>query len=274
MHPFASRSALALALTLSLPMFVSAQVVEGESGSTVEVQDAAQVDVVPEPTGAPAPAYAPAVDAAPAPQPEPASASYTPNSLWGRAVYGARLALALPAGGLYGDAPTSDWIGAGLQVQLDVNFKLDHTWLGGFYFGLVFPSTSGALVDDCDSYGHSCSVFGIEFGAQGEYHVQPAEAFDPWFGGSVAIEGLIISETGPSTDVSLSLTGPNFGVSGGANFRIGGFSFGPFITYKLGWYGSVRVDYGGYGSRGEVNDTALHHWLLLGVRGTFAPWQP
>ena len=123
----------------------------------------------------------------------------------------------------------------------------------------------------------------MRLGAELLYHLAPEGPYDPWLGIGFGYEWLTshadFSSGGAAQTFDGSLSGFEY-----LNLQLGvdymatpGFGIGPFTTLTIGSYGNYdntqTIAISGISQAGDrsgsVNDTAVHAWLIIGLRGTF-----
>jgi hypothetical protein len=186
-----------------------------------------------------------------------------------------RTGVALPFGDADKSVSMSDISTAQVPLLIDLGGKLGRNVFLGAYVGFGFGGASRGLVDDmCEVGNVTCVTVSVRLGAQVQYHFRPAESVNPWLGYGIGFEsfGVGASRSG-SPDRTAVLVGPEFAhLMGGVDFRLGKvFGIGPFVDYSIGQYGSATVKVGDISTDYDLADKAIHHWLTLGVRGTFLP---
>ena len=117
--------------------------------------------------------------------------------------------------------------------------------------------------------GATCTLNNLRFGIQGQYHFRPDRGLDPWLGLSFGYElmwgsaertgdGSFVAEYGGWEYANLH--------AGAAMPLASGFRAGPFGSVSVAEYSTRTQD----GATVEIDSTALHHWLLVGLEGAFA----
>jgi hypothetical protein len=171
---------------------------------------------------------------------------------------GARLGYGIPMGDAAKDSKLSDGVKSMIPIWIDAGYRIDENLFAGVYFqyGLV------QLKEDCPE-GIDCSANNMRFGIQGQYHIMPAESFDPWLGLGIGYE-MASAKFG---DLETSTSGFEFlNVQAGGDFAVAeGVGIGPFLSFSLGQYSKAKVG----DTSGDIEEKAMHQWLVLGVRGTF-----
>lgn len=59
----------------------------------------------------------------------------------------------------------------------------------------------------------------------------------------------------------------------GLDFRVHrGFGIGPVVDFSLGQYSHFHSEFPGQPTTdGDIKSTAMHEWLMIGLRGVFFP---
>jgi hypothetical protein len=203
---------------------------------------------------------------------------------------GARLGYGVPMGKAEdeADGDLSDGISGMIPLQLDVGYRvIPELSLGGYVmygFGFTGDDISDACenADDVVGVTASCSTHDVRLGIQAQFHFLPRKKRDPWRGGGAGYEwltfGVDISGGGSEVEVSATAKGFEFvNLQGGLDFKAArGLALGPFLSFSIGQYGETSSSCSGNActgfdspSSGDIENKALHQWLLLGIRGTF-----
>jgi hypothetical protein len=202
---------------------------------------------------------------------------------------GARVGYGIPLGKV--DDDDNDDLADGIQgmipLQLDLGYRVTPALsLGGYFmYGVGFLgddiSDSCDALEDLPGVSASCSVSDLRLGLQVHYHFAPRTKLDPWLGVGVGYEwltfGMDLDAAGAETEASSTGKGFEFiNIQGGLDFELAsGLALGPFLSFSLGQYSSYSTSCSGSGCEAvdsgsnDIDDKALHQWLLLGVRGTF-----
>ena len=109
------------------------------------------------------------------------------------------------------------------------------------------------------------------YGVEAQYHLMPDQAFDPWVGLGVGLENANVSASANGQSSSFGTSGFDFvTVMGGADYKVmPSLGVGPFVNFSLGQYNNASSSEGGQSSSSSIQNTALHEWLTLGVRGYY-----
>ncbi|MEI9936524.1 MAG: hypothetical protein WDO69_04795 [Pseudomonadota bacterium] len=208
------------------------------------------------------PVTEPAPEAASAPVAEASTGASTGGGFADKKIrLGLRLGYGLPLGSVADGSKMSDGLSGQIPIWIDAGYMVTPNVLVGLYGQYGF-----ALTKNCPT-GDDCSAHDIRFGIQAQYHLMPAESVDPWLGLGFGYEILGVSQTTQGFTVSGDVKGFEFvNLQGGADFKVAdAVAVGPFVSFSLGQYSTA--------SQGDVSadiqNTALHEWLTLGVKGTF-----
>jgi len=191
---------------------------------------------------------------------------------------GARLGYALPMGSiakdsnLQGFTDSSKYASGLVPIWLDAGYRITPNWYVGAYFQFAFMSTSG---DFCKRLAgnNQCSSSGtnIRFGATARYSFKPQAKINPWVGVSTGYETQSMSITIGNQSGDASMKGFEFvGLHLGADVRVArDVTVGPMINASFGQYSSYSWSLPTFSGSGDYNNTALHQWVFLGIRGTY-----
>ncbi|HKU40487.1 MAG TPA: outer membrane beta-barrel protein [Polyangiales bacterium] len=192
-----------------------------------------------------------------------------------------RVGVGLPIGGAGNDQDLGDIVSTVIPLQLDAGVRLFSSLFLGAYFQYGF-----AMLDDSSNIGCSesglvdldCSGNNLRLGIQAHYHFMPSNQFDPWIGLGFGYEWLTVSAEGGGVEVSWTLSGFEFAsLQAGLDIAVSEqFRLGPFLQFSFAQYSSMSVDCSGgglctnaLGASGDIQETELHDWLIIGVRGAF-----
>lgn len=168
---------------------------------------------------------------------------------------GLRLGYALPQGELVKNYKVTGLVTGQVPIWVDAGYMVTPHVLLGLYGQYGIMQTK-----NCPDH---CTGHDLRFGAQGQYHVLPSAAVDPWFGLGAGYEIFTLSNDGGDD----TLRGFEFlNLQGGTDFKVArAMSIGPFLSASLG-----EFSHDAYLSRDDViQDKALHAWLTLGIKGAF-----
>lgn len=147
------------------------------------------------------------------------------------------------------------WVDGGYRISSWV-------FVGGyFHYGFV--------QGDCES----CSTINLRGGVQAQVHFRPGSGFDPWAGVGFGYEQLRSTDDMGPESKAVKWTYSGFEwlnlQAGGDVMAVEGLAWGPFLSFSTGTFRHLE-------SRGplidvddEVGESALHHWIVLGLRGNW-----
>jgi hypothetical protein len=193
---------------------------------------------------------------------------------------GLRVGYGVPLGNVDKNIKLSDEIGGEIPLIIDVGYRVIPNLFVGLYGQYAFGWVSGNTSKACDmSSQFSCSAHDIRLGVEGHFHFMPREKLDPWVGLGIGYEWLGISVSGGGADVSSTITGFEFfNLQAGLDIALAEhFYLGPFVTLSFAQFsgGTVvcksTICGSGFEANGDIRGKALHEWLLIGVRGAYAP---
>lgn len=193
---------------------------------------------------------------------------------------GLRVGYGIPLGSLSENNDLSDGIGGQIPLILDVGYRVIPNLFIGLYGQYGFAWVGGDIADLCDATNADCSAHDIRLGIQAHYHFQPRQGLDPWIGLGFGYEWFGVSAEGGNTEFSTGAHGFEFiNLQAGLDLRASqNFYVGPFLTLSIGQFSKATVDCesglcgtGQFGASGDIENTAVHEWLMLGLRGAYAP---
>jgi hypothetical protein len=188
---------------------------------------------------------------------------------------GFRTGYALPMGDEVGGNPSvslGDVISGVLPFWFDVGYRFNqHMMVGGFLqYGVGFVNTGKQQF--CTMGGLSCSANDVMVGAQFHYHIIPDGPWDPWVGAGIGYEIQNFSQSGGGQpSATLALNGFQFlNLQGGVDYKlVPNFGVGPFLMLSFGEYSNCGISPNPGGGSCTVQNSAIHEWLTIGVRGVY-----
>ncbi len=253
------------ALTLALAFTATNAFAQDEEGEPAETEEEATEDVEGEPA-----AEEEATETTAEAEAE-ADAELTPGAFDSKFYIGLRLGYGIALGkigtfeapGQSVELSLNDRVSGQFPIWVDLGYRVTPNLLLGLYgvYGIAFMSD-----DRCDE-ADECSAKDIRFGVQAQYHLSPAESFNPWFGLGIGYEILDFHYKDGDTVADESLKGFEFlNLQVGGDFKLSdSIGVGPFVSFSLGQYSSF-----GFGDESRSLDKkGLHEWLTIGARGSF-----
>lgn len=265
-----TKLAITSGLVLATVLVASPSEARGRRRTAREATPAA----APEPVAAPAPAPPPPPRDAPAESDEDDDDGPPADGF----SFGARIGYAISMGSIAKDADLNgatdlSKTAAGMvPLWVDAGYRINPNWYVGGYFQLGIVSTSGDL---CRRMGgnNSCSSSGtdLRFGVMAKYTFKPDGKVSPWVGLSTGYEILNLAVTVGANSADMSTKGWEFaGAHVGADFHPArAFTIGPMFSASFGQYASQSWSRPNGSGSSDFNNTALHQWVMFGVRGQF-----
>lgn len=190
-----------------------------------------------------------------------------------------RLGYGLPFGELRQNSDLNDVIGGQIPLWLDVGYRLNPALFLGAYVQYGFGFVGDAIDEACDESDEvDCSATDIRLGLQLHYHLAPQSTANPWVGIGVGYEWMSLGLEAEGQEAVFTSSGFEFfNLQMGLDFRVARHLFtGPFVSLSFGQYDEISVDCdGGLCSAlgasvdSDIEDTAIHGWVVLGLRGTY-----
>ena len=193
---------------------------------------------------------------------------------------GARLGYGIPMGEAVKNSDLSEGVSGQIPIWLDVGYRPFDALMIGLYFQYGIGFVDGGPAEVCDIDGVDCSASDIRLGIQAHYHISPLEQLDPWLGLGIGYEWLGFSSEGGGFEISSTTSGFEFlNLQAGLDIGVAEHvKVGPFLSFSLGQYDSVSFECDGlqpvcamFGRDGDIEETAMHEWLVLGVCGAYVP---
>jgi hypothetical protein len=170
------------------------------------------------------------------------------------------------------DAFTPQW-----PIIADIGFKvIPQLFLGG-YVGIAVGGAGDTFKKACDAASVDCIAVGGRIGLQAQFHFIPDGKWNPWVGYGIGYELAGVSGSKANNKVSAAVAGVEFAhLMAGADFRVNKtVGIGPFADFAIGQYtiATLETTLAGVSQKrdGDIQNTALHEWLTLGVKITFFP---
>ena len=191
---------------------------------------------------------------------------------------GVRTGIGIPLGKVNDESDLNDVAALQIPLQLDVGVRLfSNLFLGAYVqYGIAFVSDDVAACDDSDLVDIDCSSSDVRLGIQAHYHFMPRKSLDPWVGLGFGYEWANLSFEAGNADVSVTVAGFEFfSLQFGLDIAVSKhFRVGPFLSFSLAQFDDATVDCSGVnvchgGVYADVENKALHEWLMLGVRLAF-----
>jgi len=187
----------------------------------------------------------------------------------------ARTGISIPFGKYAGgdNNAMSDVFSPQVPITIDIGGKPIPELFIGAYIGLGFGGAAGRFADACDRANATCVSAGFRIGVEAAYHLAPDSKMDPWLGYGIGFAGEGASGSANGRTTSLTLAGPEYGhFMGGLDFRLDKtIGIGPMIDFGIGKYTRAKTETLGLSQEGDLDKTALHEWLTLGVRVVILP---
>jgi len=196
------------------------------------------------------------------------------------------MGLALPLGlasGARGDA-LNERYASQFALETEIGAKASEAlFVGGYLgFGLGAEGRDERIESFCDDDGSNaendieCSVVSLRIGVVGRWSFSPAESLNPWLAYGIGYESQSqsINDRVVGRRETTMASGIEFArLSGGFDWRPGKtFGFGPMLEASLGSYTKTSTEVNGETTfDGDVEDSAVHTWVTLGLRGVFFP---
>jgi len=186
---------------------------------------------------------------------------------------GGRLGYGITGGDAEKGTKMSDGVKGVIPIQLDVGYNLTKELNVGAFFSYGIGRLGGEIKDLCDNTpGVDCSAKNMRLGIQGTFAFEDLNPqFVPWLGFGVGYEWVSLKLEGGGESVTTSYKGFEL-----ANLQLGAdykaspqLRFGPFVSYSFGKFSKYKVEGGGLDTDGDVEETANHTYLTIGVRGQF-----
>ena len=187
-----------------------------------------------------------------------ASGGYSPSDVGFS--FGLRVGYGIPFGNAAG-TPLNNVVFGMIPIGVDAGWFFNPHLYAGVYLYYGFGLAAGLGIDTCGEDESGCSAKTVRVGALVHWHFNPSGLLDPWIGGGLGYEALLLSSSNPETiDANQSS-----GIYGIAATLEGGLDLKPLKYMGLGPY--VELAAGPYvaDSQGDAL-FQMHGWLTFGVR--------
>jgi hypothetical protein len=196
------------------------------------------------------------------------------------------MGLALPVGlasGARGDA-LNERYASQFVFETELGAKAtDALFVGGYFgFGLGAEGRDERIESFCDdnnSDGENdieCSVVSLRLGVTARWSFSPGESINPWLAYGIGFESQSqsINDRVARRRETTIASGLEFArLSGGLDWRPGKtFGMGPLLEASFGSFTKTSTEVNGEATfEGDVEDSAVHTWVTLALRGVFFP---
>jgi hypothetical protein len=194
--------------------------------------------------------------------------------------------MAIPIGkasGVQGDA-LNERYASQFVLETELGAKATEALFVGAYLGFGFGAEGRDtrienFCDDDDGDGNNdieCSVVSLRLGAMARWSFSPAESINPWLAYGIGFESQSqsINDRIVGRRESTTASGIEFArLSAGLDWRPGKtFGFGPLLEASLGTFTDTSTEVNGETTfEGDIEDSAIHTWATIGMRGVFFP---
>jgi hypothetical protein len=183
---------------------------------------------------------------------------------------GVRLAVAVPEGDAEAGARLADAASVGLPLVLEVAWTATPSFALGAWGAFAPGAPGAALRGACDAVGASgtrCATFGADAGLRAEWTFAREGGAAQWAALGLGY-GWVWQRAGGTQQ---GWHGPEALAEAGLRFDAGPtFGWGPFLGATAGRFATRMLSSGGGTASFDVSERAVHAWILLGLRGTWA----
>jgi hypothetical protein len=174
--------------------------------------------------------------------------------------------LAFPSGELSPENALSDLVSLTLPMRIDFGYALLPSVEIGTHasVGVGLPGEKANRAE---------SIFALTFGVHANVR-RPTETGALWGGAVVGVSRLSFGQQIEEESASVSVSGTQFGLQGGFDFRVPSqedVSVGPYASFLFGSYNNYSIERTDEedSTSGTFTDTSMHQMLTVGVRGRF-----
>jgi len=165
-----------------------------------------------------------------------------------------------------GGGKLSDGATGQIPIWLDLGWQFTPSFMVGMYFSYGFVILDKDITDECDQTNSTCSANDIRLGLQAQLSFAPGKSVDPWLGAGVGYEWLsFVQEETTARSAGWELPMLQGGIDFGGDS--GGSTVGPFVAFTMSKFTRYKYKQGSASESGDIENTATHNWIFLGVRG-------
>jgi len=174
-----------------------------------------------------------------------------------------RTGWAIPQGDIEQGSSLAEGVVGAIPFWLDLGFRATDELMIG-----VYMQYAHVFVRECAGPS-GCNASDVRFGFQAQWHFGVRDAIDHWVGIGAGFE-IYDEDVG---DTARRLAGYELAnLQAGEDISLGRrFGLGPFVSLSLGKF-TTGQRFGGSGTAPvefEISRTALHTWVILGLRFSF-----
>jgi hypothetical protein len=194
---------------------------------------------------------------------------------------GLRVGYAVPLGDAAGGDDDDNGLDRAIEGAVPIWIDLGYWVLPELFVGLYGQYGFGFVGDmfgnACDDNPEAdCSAATMRLGLQLHYHPVPKSPANPWLGLGLGYEWLSFGGSEGDDEISVSVHGFELlNLQAGLDFKVtDNFYLGPALSFSLGQYSEISFDCSGANTcpdNPEIEEKAVHEWLMLAVRGAYAP---
>jgi hypothetical protein len=195
---------------------------------------------------------------------------------------GLRVGYAVPLGNIVGgnddDRGLDNAIKGAVPIWVDLGYRVLPELFVGLYGQYGFGFSGDTFGDNCEESDTNCSASTLRLGLELHYHPVPKSVANPWVGLGLGYEWLTIGIERGSRELSFTVHGFELlNLQAGLDFKVtDNFYLGPALSFSLGQFSEVSASCSGGDADDcaedpEIEEKAVHEWLVLAVRGAYAP---
>lgn len=186
-----------------------------------------------------------------------------------------RTGVAVPFGDIQNNSSLDSYAKSAIPLVVEGGYRFDSNLFAGARFQYGFAQVKNPN-GSCSNNNASCGGSVVTLGLEGIYRLQPQAQFAPWLGVGAGYEWSSWDAESSVLNGAAGATMKGFVamVQGGGDVRVTPqLVLGPFLEASFGRFDTVstRLRLGNTLSESDsdINDTAWHMWVALGVRGAF-----
>ena len=211
-----------------------------------------------------------------APEPERAPTKNEPHAGFAMTM---SIGYSIPAGSTTSapNADLSNLLSGQVPLGIEVGGNVTPSLFIGLYGQYAFGGVGGTTDANCTKEQVNCSAHTFRGGLAIRYRFAPGSSVRPWLGYAVGYEVSTVSITSDyvADTASIDFSGWELGhFSAGVDMMTGEdhVAVGPYFDLGLGKYTHAHEEAtGAIPQDVDIDNTALHEWITIGVRASFMP---
>jgi outer membrane autotransporter protein len=182
-----------------------------------------------------------------------------------------RSGLAIPFGETQDGTDFDQYASSAIPLLVEAGFRVDSSLFVGARFGYAFPQLKNPN-NACNNA--DCSGSDVTLGLEAIYRFTPEQTFAPWVGVGGGYEWTTADASAQNVSGSYTVSGFQGLAMVGGDYRVNQqLVLGPAVELAFGRFDSLetttRLGSITMSTDNDIQNTAWHTWLTLGLRGAF-----